>query len=889
MLVKTLIRITKEQVLYFLKDSVILFLFFILPLVACPLWGQVVQKKELNESDYHLWGETHFDKISNDENWTSFTVEYQNGNDTLYLRNALNEKTFHFAGGGNSMFVKDNFFICQIADNLKILNPATFRTETISDVIKYDYCAVTNQLVIEVKKSNQISSLLVRQVDGDQVKEIQNVTGFELSPSGRFMLYSSFSNNQSAINLIDLKNIKKSKCLFTGMEYYFTSITWHDKGKAVAFLKQSADLKITSLLYYILKNDTLFEFKPENNAEFPGHNSIYWDPFYKILISDDLQSVFFSVKKDSDDKNKPDQKVEIWNGNDKWIYPQNQKRGNFKMSPKIVVWLPLLNLFKPITTEESPNLMLTGDFQNVILYNPKDYEPQFDDEGPSDFYLLNLKSFKKEILLKEQYGGGRSIQLSPSGRFIAYFKDENWWVYDIALKTHKNISVNMGTKFTGKNHMLAPESLYECPGWSTNDDEILLYDQYDIWAVKSNGKSYRRLTHGRESKIVFRIAPNSLQKGLNYIYDGSKALSYNLNEIIILSGAGTDGKTGYFSWNPDSGEKILVYQGSFNDELNYGFKKQKIFFREQKFDLPPQLKSIDKDLNTSTIYGSNGQHEKYFWGKSELVWYQNSKGKNLKAVLLYPAHYDPLKKYPMIVHIYEIQSKELHIYSNPTFYNESGFNPALFTSKGYFVLMPDILLEQGNPGNSASDCVISATEKIIDLGLVDPAKIGLMGHSFGGYEVSFIVTQTNLFSAAVPSGAITDLNSFYFTVNQKSGKPDMWRFQSEQWNMGKSPFESADMYHANSPIANAQNITTPLLLWSGKEDQQVDVKQSLEFYLALRRLGKKSIMLLYPEEGHTLRSSSNQKDITSRILQWFDYFLKNERNINSSWITEGVM
>lgn len=889
MLVKTIIKSAKLKVFCFLKDSTVLFLFFILPLVTCPSWGQVVQKKELSESDYHLWGETHFDKISNDENWISHTVEYQNGNDTLFVRNVVNNKIFYFAKGTNSIFTNDDFFICQIAGNLQILDLKTYKTESISGAVTYSYCKATNKLLITVKKTNQDTSLLIRSLSGNKVEEIKHVTDFQLSPTGRFMVYSSFLNNQSEIHLIDLKKGNNIKRISIGSQADFVCFTWDNTGKAVAFLKQSTDLKFTSLLYYILKEDTLFEFKPESASGFPQDNFIYWDPFYKIVISDDLQRVFFSIKKDSEDKNKQNQNVEIWNGNDKWIYPQEQKTGNFATSPKIAVWFPKLNVFKQITTEESPKLMLTGDLQNAVLFNPKDYEPQFEDQGPSDFYLLSLKTFKKEILIKEQYGGSRSIVFSPSGRFTAYFKNENWWVYDTTLKTHKNISVKIGTKFTGKNQMLAPESLYGSPGWSSNEEEILFYDQYDIWAVKCNGNSYRRLTRGRESKIVFRLAQSPLQKGLNYIYDGSKSIGYNLDEVLILHAVGEDGKTGYFSWNSDSGEKSIVYQDSFTDELNYVSKQGRIFFREQKFDLPPQLKTIDKDLETRIIYRSNPQQDKYFWGKSELVPYQNSKGEQLKAVLLYPANYDPLKKYPMVVHIYEIQSKELYIYCNPTLNNGSGFNPSVFTSKGYFVLMPDILLEPGNPGNSAKDCVVSATQKIIDSGFADPLKIGLMGHSFGGYETFFITTQTEMFSAAVPSGGITDLNSFYFTVNQKSGKPDMWRFQSEQWNMRKSPFESAALYDENSPIKNAESVTTPLLLWSGKEDQQVDVKQSIEFYLALRRLGKKNIMLLYPQEGHTLIDTVNQKDITIRILQWFDYFLKNERSASSSWITEGVM
>ena len=144
-----------------------------------------------------------------------------------------------------------------------------------------------------------------------------------------------------------------------------------------------------------------------------------------------------------------------------------------------------------------------------------------------------------------------------------------------------------------------------------------------------------------------------------------------------------------------------------------------------------------------------------------------------------------------------------------------------------------------------------------------------------------------MFAAAIASGGITDLNSFYLTVNRNSGKPDMWRFQSRQWRMERSPFEAPDLYNASSPLYNASKIKTPLLLWTGKEDEQVDPRQSVELHMALRALKKKSIMLLYPDEGHVIASESKQLDVNGRVLEWFSYFLKDEHH--ADWISNGMM
>ena len=241
----------------------------------------------------------------------------------------------------------------------------------------------------------------------------------------------------------------------------------------------------------------------------------------------------------------------------------------------------------------------------------------------------------------------------------------------------------------------------------------------------------------------------------------------------------------------------------------------------------------------------------------------------------------------MIVHIYEIQSRKLHQYHMPSLHNETGFNPAVFTSKGYFVFLPDILLEEENMGPSALDCTESGIKKVLSMDIADPNSIALIGHSFGGYETVFIANQSQLFKTAIASGAIADLSRFYLTINWRTGRPDIWRFHGVQWNMnGKDPFNNSEDFKRNSPISYITDLKIPLLTWSGKADTQVDWQQSVEYHLALRRLGKKNVMLLYPNERHGLADPSHQEDLTRRVLQWFGYFLKEEKD--ASWISTAM-
>lgn len=871
-----------------IRTILFLIILFILPLVVCPVLGQAVQKRKLTSDFYHLWGNTHIDKISNDANWLSYKTEYENGIDTISVKSLLNNSRFYFPSGYNSTFAGNDFFVCQSSTNLNLLNLKTLNNEVISNVAKYNYCEADHNLVILKKNTDKNTVLLVRSLKNNSVREISNIKDFSVSPKNSFMIYSTSSEDHSTIHLLNLITEEDIKVVTKPKKSLFSTFTWQKGGEALAFFGLSDNLKISSLYFYNFKNKKLSELKEEEIIGLPQKLFFYWDPFFKIVISDNLQHVFFSVKPNELSNIPLDSSPEIWNANDKWIYPQSQINGNFESSPKIAVWNLKLNQCRQVTTPNYPKLILAGDFQNTVLYNPVQYEPQFNDEGPSDFYILDLNTFEKSLLLKKQFEHKFSVIPSPGGKFIAYYKDDNWWIYNIHLKSHTNVTSKIGIKFSSKNQLLSPESICGSPGWTTNDNEILIYDQYDIWAVRTDGTSFRRITQGRENNIVYRIDDNCALSSFSYIYDGAKNQVFDIGKTLILKGQGEDGKTGYFQWSSNNKLKTIIYEDSFIDELKYNIKENKFVFKEQKFNMPPKFQLIDSLSKKTTFYNSNEVHNKFFWGKSQLINYQNSKNESLKGILIYPANYDASLKYPLIVYIYELLSQNLHIYSNPTLYNESGFNPAVLSAEGYFVLMPDILLEKGNPGISAADCVIAATKKIIHSGLVDSSSVGLMGHSFGGYETSFIVTQTNLFTAAIPSGAITDLTSFYFTVNQNSGRPDWWRFHNVQWNIESSPFESPNLYDANSPIRHAEKIATPLLMWSGKEDGQVNPKQSIEFYLALRRLGKKNILLLYPDEHHTLTNTANQKDLTIRTLQWFDYFLKKKRDIANLWVAEGT-
>jgi dipeptidyl aminopeptidase/acylaminoacyl peptidase len=865
------------------------FYFFFLPIVACPLWGQLLQKKQLVAADYRLWGQLTMDKIAPNEKWVSYKMSYTEEQDTLFVRNTVTHASYSFPAGEQSIFTKDNFFVCQTKDAVHIVDLEKGEKEIITRVSAYSYSFQNNLLLLLVATADNKSRLLIRSPLGKSLTELSDVTQYSLSPNGRQLLYTTSLKGVNAMVLVDLSTLKITTIISKTTTAYYDHFVWQRDSKAVAFYTNSKEKGIDCLWLYAIANTTLWQLDPSKESSFPTTATIVNSPVHKIIIADDLEKVFFTIKEITVPPIvTPASKVEIWNANDQWIYPQEQQYGKFEEQPKIALWEPKNGLVTLITSAALPSIMLSGNQQYAILSNPKSYEPQFDFDGPRDYYIQNLNTFKKQLFLSKQSSFYQNIIPSPKGKYLAYFRDNNWWVYDIKRNIHTNITAKTGVSFSGKVHALKSDSAFGCPSWSSEDKEILLYDEFDIWAIKPDGSDCVRITHGREAKISFRIENNPDTSLLKFLWDGIQLPTLDLEKEFFLKGEGADGKSGYFIWKKGMGVQQLRYSDSFVEGLNYQEKKLKLFWTEQRFDLPPRILSVDNSsLVANVVFQSNPQQYNYYWGKSELVHFQNSKKENLKGILYYPANYDSGKKYPMIVNIYEKQSKELHWYTNPTLFNESGFNPTVLTTEGYFVFLPDIVHEDENVGSSTLDCVTSATLEILRSVRIKPDKIALMGHSFGGYETAFIANQSTLFATAIASGAILDLTSFYLTVGWNTTKPDMWRFATEELRMGtKTPFANSGDFDRNSPLASIEKLNIPLLLWSGKQDTQVDWHQSLEYYLALRRLGKKNSLLLYPNENHTIRNPTNQKDLTERVLQWFNYYLKEDKT--ATWIANGI-
>ena len=278
--------------------------------------------------------------------------------------------------------------------------------------------------------------------------------------------------------------------------------------------------------------------------------------------------------------------------------------------------------------------------------------------------------------------------------------------------------------------------------------------------------------------------------------------------------------------------------------------------------------------------------KEYAWGSKVLINFTNSHGQKLQGTLTLPAGYQPGKKYPMVVYFYEILSNTHHAFSMPTFDDRPQMST--YASNGYLVFEPDVRYQIGAPGSSALDCVTSGVKKVIEMGYADPAHIGLQGHSWGGYQSSYILTQTNMFAAIVTGAPPTDLISFYDELYPGSGTAQQGITEVGQVRMGENvtPWNHTKLYEEQSALFNVPKITTPFMILQGTADNAVDWHQGLELYNAARRLGKKVIFLSYPGEPHHLSKKPNQIDFQIRMKQFFDHYLKGAPM--PEWMKDGV-
>lgn len=864
----------------------IIWISIILFLMTCPVNGQVQKTRQLTKADFHLWSTLKAESISDHGHWVSYSLTYESGLDTLFIKNTDNEKTVAFAKGYDGKFIRETWFGCITSDNLfQLINLQTSKIQYVENVQTFLISNSGQYVILFCNEPENKMKIVIRNLSGNVIENIDNVSSYSMNLKGDILAYSTKNSDGNTVSLLQLAKKTVKTTVIKSKEQEFENIVWHTKGKSITFVSGMAaakPFKADAVLFYKIEGKKLFKYDTTVEKKWQKDQILDVNYSSSLGISDDENQVFFMIKKKPDQSVvKNDLAVQVWNTADKELFPFRYSYGNVKDNPRIASWRPENNHFSEIADDKHPVSILSGNQEFALVYNPDTNKPNFKQETDRDYYLLDLKTGIKTPFLKQQSGSSGKLYFSPSGKYIVYFKEHNWWIYCLATGIHSNITLSTAVTFYDDSNDEPEEpNPYGYIGFSANDEFVLLYDQFDIWQFKSNGTLAKKLTCGRENEQVFRLADTD-KGNIDHIVFKDKAIDLEHN-LVLKAQTIDNSKSGYFNLDKNQQLQSIVYEPKLISSIYKAKASNSYMYVQEDYSDPPSLILKKGNDTAKAIYKSNPQHEYYLWGKSELIDYKNPKETVLKGVLFYPFDYNPNIQYPMIVNIYQKQTKAFHTYVNPSLFNGSGFNVTYYTSQGYFVLLPDIVYETGSPGRSATDCVIAATQRAIEAASIDKAKIGLIGHSYGGYETFFIITQTNLFATAVAGSGVSDLTSGYLSVNWDGKNANSWRYEYQQLRMGKTLFEDYEGYQKNSPIHFASNVNTPLLSYTGADDSQVNPYQTMEFFLALRRLQKEHIMLLYPKEGHVIQGRDNQIDLTHKITDWFGYYLKGEEKPN--WI-----
>jgi dipeptidyl aminopeptidase/acylaminoacyl peptidase len=280
----------------------------------------------------------------------------------------------------------------------------------------------------------------------------------------------------------------------------------------------------------------------------------------------------------------------------------------------------------------------------------------------------------------------------------------------------------------------------------------------------------------------------------------------------------------------------------------------------------------------------NPQIADFAWGEAELVEWATDDGTELQGVLITPDGWKPGTRLPVLVYYYRFFSHRLHLFNEPVVNHRPSF--PVYASSGYAVFLPDIRFEVGRPGPSAVECLTSGIDHLVEIGVADPDAVGLHGHSWSGYQTAFVVTQTDIFAAAVAGAPVSNMTSAYSGIRWGTGLARQFQYEKSQSRIGGSLWETPELYIENSPVFFADRISTPLLIQFGDEDEAVPWTQGIELYLACRRLDKNCIMLQYRGEPHHLKQDANKLDYSIKMKQFFDHHLRGEPA--PGWMTDGV-
>ena len=511
-------------------------------------------------------------------------------------------------------------------------------------------------------------------------------------------------------------------------------------------------------------------------------------------------------------------------------------------------------------------------------------------DGLTDVYLTDATTGATK-LLREAFDG--SAQLSTGAKYVAYFEKGNWHTYNIATGKTTNVTSGVrGVSFARETHDTPTEAVpaWGIAGWTREDRSMLVYDRWDIWDVDPTGaRAPVNVTDGwgRKNTVSLRLAQGGGGGGFGGGAAGDDQRGIDPTKPLELRGVNDETKAQVFARDmlgtTREPQIILTANASYGNLTKAGDAGQYLVTRGT-FTEFPDLYTGSAVTSLRKISDANPQQRDFRWGTVELVRWHSADGVPLKGLLFKPEGFDSTRKYPMVVYHYEDLSQNLHSYSPPN--GRNVINPTHYVSNGYLVFEPDIHYQEGYPGPSALKSIVPGVTALMARGFVDPKGIGIQGQSWGGYQGLYMITQSNIFSAAMLGAPVVNMTSAYGGIRWGSGLARSFQYEEGQSRIGGSIWEYPNRFLENSPLFWLDKVQTPVFFMHNDMDDAVPWYQGIEAFVGLRRLGKEVYLINYNNDVHNPASRANQKDMAMRMEQFFNHHLRGMPA--PEWMTKGI-
>nr|WP_068892534.1 prolyl oligopeptidase family serine peptidase [Pedobacter panaciterrae] len=838
--------------------------------------------------------------ICNNGNFVKY-VKSDKGKDTLVIKSVKGSWIRKFPNVKDCFFTDDSRSAIFIKDTDSLCILALGRNEITCKLQVTSFQLFTKEkkqcLAYQIKNSG--NDLLIQELNTGNTHRFKNINNYLISPDGKKIILSRHSkNNMVILKWVDLITMYQND-FWEGSD---PLNMFFDKGSMkLAFITDGgSEIEGKSIWCFNQATETIL--KLIDNATTGLGNNLRLENISKFSI--DGQRIFLTLKEKTYLVPKADAaKVDVWSYTDEKLQSQQlvedvSVNSMFYKGPKdyaAIIDLKSCHILQLQYQSDEIEQITNGnndDWMMVVNRKGEKNESSWNKKSKPSYFLVSTKTAYREEMKLPYY------DLSPSGKLLISTDDlGNFFSYDLktgsVIDISRTIPVGAGDARDDTPAKKDNRGLTFWGQWLVNEEMLLIYDRYDIWLVDPYGvKPPVNLTNGfgRRNLMVFRFIGSN------------ERIRFHRNERIVLSAFDLNNKNNGF-YSLVLGKKAdpmkltmgaYIYCGA-----GYGYP-------EQDINGEKPLKSLDaesylitrssatespnffwtKDFKSFKPLSTVVPEKKFNWLTSELKLFKTLDGGYGQGILYKPENFDPKKRYPVIVYYYEHKSERLNQYYRPDLMADANINLPLLVSQGYLVFIPDIHYKVGRIGESALNSIVAAGKYLADLNYVNASKIGLSGHSFGGFETNYVITHSKFFAAAFAGSATSNqINRVgSYDLNTGRGLSDYLKLQ--QSRMGSDLWERPDVYIDNSPVFNADKVTTPVLLMNNKNDAIVHFDQGTQFFMALRRLNKKAWMLQYDGESHNLYQSINKKDLTTRVLQFFDHYLK--RAPAPIWMTRGI-